>query len=56
MRLIGLAFTLLMLGFSLVFLTVLRVIDASFPVLLLAYTASMTGLCLGLIGIARSRS
>jgi len=46
---------LLLLGFLLVFLSVLRVIDASFPMLLLAYAASLTGLCLGIIGIAQER-
>jgi len=54
-RLIGLAFLLLLLGFLLVFLSVLRVIDASFPMLLLADAASLTGLCLGIIGIAQER-
>lgn len=55
MRLIGLAFLLLLLGFLVVFLTVLRVIDSSLPLLLLAYAASLTGLSLGLIRIAEQQ-
>ena len=55
MRLIALACLLLLLGFLVVFLVVLRVIGASFPLLLLAYGTSLMGLCLGLLGIAQQR-
>jgi hypothetical protein len=44
-----LAFLLLLLGFLLVFLTVIRVINASIPLLLVAYAASLAGLCLGIM-------
>ena len=55
MRLIGLAFGLLLLGFLLVFSTVLRVIEANFLLMFLAYAGSVTGLCLGYVGIARTQ-
>lgn len=55
MGLIGLAFGMLLLGFLLVFSTVLRVIDANFLLLFLAYASSLTGLCLGYVGIAQER-
>ncbi len=55
MRMIGLAFGLLVLGFLLVFVTVLRLMDANFLLLFLAYASSLTGLCLGYVGIAQPR-
>lgn len=55
MRMIGLAFGLLLFGFLLVFLTVLRVLDANFLLLFLAYGGSIVGLCLGYVGIAQTQ-
>jgi hypothetical protein len=55
MTLIATALLLLLFGFAVVFLTVLRVVEATFPLLLLAYGMSLVGLCLGLISIAQDR-
>jgi hypothetical protein len=46
------AFLLLVLGFILPFLMILRVIPSTFFLNFLAYTSSVIGLVVGLIGIA----
>jgi hypothetical protein len=46
------AFLLLVLGFILPFLMILRVIPSTFFLNFLAYTSSVIGLVMGLIGIA----
>jgi hypothetical protein len=55
MKLIGLAIGLLIVGFALVLLSAVRVIDPSLPLLLLAYGGSLAGLCVGYVGIAQSQ-
>lgn len=47
-----LGFVLVLLGFVLPFLMVLRIVEASFLLSFLSYGASVTGLLLGLIGAA----
>lgn len=52
LQIIGLGFILVVLGFVLALLMVLRVIDATFLLSFISYTASTLGLFLGLIGAA----
>jgi hypothetical protein len=49
---IGLGFVLVLAGFVLPFLMVLRVIPPSFALSFFSYAASTAGLFLGLIGVA----
>lgn len=51
-NIILLGLVLVLLGFVLPFLMVLRVVDPSFLLSFLSYGASITGLLLGLIGAA----
>lgn len=53
-RLIFIGFLLVVLGVVLAFAMVLRIIPPSFIVSFISYGASLSGLFLGLIGIARS--
>lgn len=55
MRLLAIAGALVVAGFVLVFLMVLRVLDPSFALSFLAYAASLLGLLLGLVAVARQR-
>lgn len=55
MRLIAFGFALLLLGFLVIFLMVLRLIQPSFPWSFLAYAISFTGLLLGLVGAIQHR-
>ena len=49
---IGLGFLLVVLGFVLAMLMVLQVVEATFLLSFLSYTASTIGLFMGLIGAA----
>jgi len=49
---IGLGFVLVLAGFVLPFLMVMRIIESSFALNFFSYAASMAGLILGLIGAA----
>lgn len=51
MRIMTLGLGLLLLGFLLVYLMVLRLLDPGFMLSFLAYAASLIGLVLGLIGV-----
>jgi di/tricarboxylate transporter len=51
-RLIVIAFVLLLVGALLPFLMVLRILQPSFALSFLSYAASLVGLVLGLIGVA----
>ena len=52
LRIIGLGFLLVVTGFVLAMLMVLRLIEATFLLSFLSYTASTVGLFMGLIGAA----
>jgi hypothetical protein len=49
---IAIGFIMVLLGFVLPFLMVMRVIQPSFPLSFLSYGASVAGVLLGLVGIA----
>jgi hypothetical protein len=49
---IALGFFLVLLGFLLPFLMVMHIIESSFFMNFFSYAASLTGLLLGLIGVA----
>lgn len=51
-RLMVIAFVLLLVGALLPFLMVLRILQPSFALSFLSYAASLVGLVLGLIGVA----
>lgn len=53
-QLIVIGFLLVLLGVVLAFAMVLRIIPPSFIVSFISYGASLSGLFLGLIGVARS--
>jgi hypothetical protein len=51
-RILIIGFVLVLAGFVLPFLMVLHVIQASLPLCFASYAASVTGLLLGMVGIA----
>ncbi|MBI2980017.1 MAG: hypothetical protein HYY41_04215 [Chloroflexi bacterium] len=51
--LIAAGFALLLLGFLMLFLMVIRLVPPSFGLSFLAYLAGSTGLIIGLIGVVR---
>lgn len=55
MKLIGLGLGLLLVGFILPFLMVVRLLGPSFALSFLAHTSSFIGLVLGLVGLIQIR-
>jgi hypothetical protein len=51
-QLILIGIVLMLVGWVLPFLMVLRVLESSFPLNFLSYTAQVSGLFLGIIGVA----